>query len=53
VVNGITWRAVRDDRPFLDISGRDIPAFESNEVWLPHNTEFLTALAHLKTAGLK
>ncbi|HOC67646.1 MAG TPA: glycoside hydrolase family 9 protein [Candidatus Hydrogenedentes bacterium] len=53
VVNGITWRAVRDDRPFLDISGRDIPAFESNEVWLPHNTAFLKALAYLKTAELK
>lgn len=53
VVNGITWRAVRDDRPFLDISGRDIPAYESNEVWLPHNTAFLKALAHLKSASIR
>ncbi len=50
IVNGITWRAVRDDRPLLDISGRDIPGYESNEVWLPHNTAFLKALAYLMSA---
>lgn len=47
VVNGITWRSVGDDRPFFDMSGVDIPAYESNEVWLPHNTAFLNALAQL------
>lgn len=47
VINGITWRAQGDDRPFLDMSGADIPAFESNEVWLPHNTNYLNALANL------
>ena len=47
VVNGVTWRAVGDDRPFLDLSGKDIPAFEPNECWLPHNTAYLNALASL------
>lgn len=45
VINGITWRAVGDDRPSLDLSGVDIPAYESNECWLPHNTAFLNAIA--------
>jgi len=47
VVNGVTWRSVGDDRPFFDMSGVDIPAYESNEVWLPHNTAYLNALANL------
>jgi outer membrane protein assembly factor BamB len=51
VVNGMTWRAVGDDRPFVDTNGTDIPAFESNECWLPHNTAFLNALANLMRAG--
>ncbi len=50
VVNGVTWRAVGDDRPFVDTNGTDIPAFESNECWLPHNTAFLNALANLMRA---
>ncbi len=50
VVNGVTWRDVGDDRPFLDLSGVDIPAFEPNEVWLPHNTAYLNALASLYNA---
>ncbi|NIA12843.1 MAG: PQQ-binding-like beta-propeller repeat protein [Nitrospiraceae bacterium] len=50
VVNGVTWRAVKDDRPFLDLRGLDIPAFEPNEVWLPHNTAYLNALANLRRA---
>ncbi|HPO12089.1 MAG TPA: glycoside hydrolase family 9 protein [Candidatus Hydrogenedentes bacterium] len=47
VVNGITWRAQGDDRPFFDMSGVDIPICESNEVWLPHNMNYLNALANL------
>ena len=50
VVNGFTWRAVGDDRPFVDTTGVDIPAYESNECWLPHNTAFLNALANLMRA---
>jgi outer membrane protein assembly factor BamB len=50
LVNGVTWRAVGDDRPFLDLSGQDIPAFEPNECWLPHNTAYLNALAALMAA---
>ena len=53
VVNGITWRDVGDDRPYFDMSGNDIPAYESNEVWLPHNTAFITALANLRAAQPK
>jgi len=49
VVNGITWRAVGDDRPYFDMRGLDIPDYESNEVWLPHNTWYLKALARLQT----
>jgi hypothetical protein len=26
----------------------DIPAFKANEVWLPHNTNYLNALANVK-----
>lgn len=51
VVNGVTWRAPGDDRPFVDLSGVDIPAFEPNEVWLPHNTAYLNVIANLRTAG--
>lgn len=47
VVNGITWRAPGDDRPSFDMRGLDVPAFESNEVWLPHNTHYLNALANV------
>lgn len=50
VVNGITWRDFGDDRPGFDLSGKDIPAYESNEVWLPHNTNYLNALAQLAAA---
>jgi len=50
VVNGVTWCSVGDDRPFVDMSGVDIPAFESNEVWLPHNTAYLNAITQLQTA---
>lgn len=48
IVNGITFKAPGDDRPFLDMSGLDIPAFEPNEVWLPHNTAFMNALVNLQ-----
>ncbi|MFV2066258.1 MAG: glycoside hydrolase family 9 protein [Pirellulales bacterium] len=48
VVNGITWRAVGDDRPYFDMRGLDIPDYEPNEVWLPHNTWYLKALARLQ-----
>lgn len=51
VINGITWRAPGDDRPFLDITGADIPAFESNESWLPHNVNYLTALTQITLAA--
>jgi len=50
IPNGMTCKGVGDDRPSLDISGADIPAFESNEVWLPHNTNYLKALARLMRA---
>jgi len=50
VVNGITWRAAGDDRPHVDMRGLDIPDFEPNEVWLPHNTNYLNALANLEAA---
>jgi outer membrane protein assembly factor BamB len=50
IVNGITWRAAGDDRPYFDMRSVDIPAYESNEVWLPHNTAFLNALANLYAA---
>jgi len=47
VINGITYRGGGDDRPSLDLSGVDIPAFESNECWLPHNVNYLVVLTHL------
>ena len=50
VVNGITWRTIGDDRPHFDMRGLDIPDFESNEVWLPHNVAYLNALANLCAA---
>ena len=50
VVNGITWKEPGDDRPHFDMRGLDIPDFESNEVWLPHNTVYLNALASLHRA---
>ncbi len=51
VVNGITWRGISDDRPYFDMSGADIPDFEPNEVWLPHNTNYLQALANMPQHG--
>ncbi|MBM3289753.1 MAG: hypothetical protein FJY92_06340, partial [Candidatus Hydrogenedentes bacterium] len=50
VVNGITWRAPGDDRPYFDLRGIDVPDFESNEVWLPHNVNYLKAIAGLYAA---
>jgi hypothetical protein len=50
VVNGITSRGPRDDTPEFDMRGLDIPAFESNEVWLPHNTAYIGALVNLRVA---
>ncbi len=47
VVNGVTWRTVGDDRPYVDLSGADVPNFASNECWLPHNTNYLDALSAL------
>lgn len=48
LVNGITYRGAGDDRPYFDMRGLDIPDFEPNEVWLPHNTAYLNALANLR-----
>ena len=50
VVNGITWRTAGDDRPYFDMRGVDVPDFESNEVWLPHNVNYLKAIANLYAA---
>ena len=50
VVNGITWRGVGDDRPYFDMRGVDIPDYEPNEVWLPHNTNYVNAIANLRRA---
>jgi outer membrane protein assembly factor BamB len=50
LVNGITWKAPGMDVPELDLSGVDIPAFQSNEVWLPHNTNYLNLLSELLRA---
>jgi len=47
VVNGIFWNAIADDRPRFDLSGVDIPYYASNECWLPHNTNYMKALALL------
>lgn len=47
IVNGITFKAPRDDRPHFDMTGVDIPEFHSNECWLPHNTAYLGALVEL------
>jgi hypothetical protein len=47
IVNGVTWRGAGDDRPYLDMRGVDIPDFEPNEVWLPHNTNYLNLLTML------
>lgn len=52
VVNGITYRTAGDDRPYFDMRGLDIPDFQPNEVWLPHNTAYLNALANLMNARL-
>jgi hypothetical protein len=49
VVNGITWRDVSDDRPYFDMRGLDIPDFEPNECWLPHNANYINALVNLET----
>ncbi|NOX67500.1 MAG: hypothetical protein GXO85_17275, partial [Chlorobi bacterium] len=48
IVNGIVWRNIGDDRPFFDMSGKDIPYYASNEFWLPHNTNYLKALVRLQ-----
>ena len=48
IVNGITWQGPGDDRPWFDMSGVDIPVSSTNECWLPHNTNYLRALAVLK-----
>ena len=50
VINGMTWRGLGEDVPYLDMTGIDIPFFSSNECWLPHNTHYLNALANLKAA---
>ncbi len=47
VVNGVTYVAAADDRPYLDLSGVDIPAFEPNEFWLPHNTAYVNLMSQL------
>ena len=52
IVNGIYRRGPDDDRPYFDMSGLDIPRYETNEVWLPHSTAYLNALANLARAKL-
>jgi len=42
-----------DDRPYFDMRGLDIPDFESNEVCLPHNTNYLKALSQLESRETK
>ncbi len=50
ISNGVTWRGVGDDSPYVDLGGSDIPAYEPNEFWLPHNTNYLAALTALQAA---
>ena len=50
VVNGITWVTFGDDRPYFDMRSAGIPDYQPNEVWLPHNTAYLTALVNLQQA---
>jgi hypothetical protein len=40
---------VSDDRPYFDMRGLDIPDFEPNECWLPHNANYINALVNLET----
>lgn len=47
IINGVTYRHAGDDRPYLDLRGVDIPDFEPNEFWLPHNTAYLNVLANM------
>ena len=53
VINGITCRSAGRDVPYLDMSGVDLPSFEANECWLPHNTNYLNAIANLLAAKRK
>ncbi len=53
VVNGITWTAPGEDRPFFDMSGADIPIYSPNECWLPHNTHYLNTLSSLYAKAAK
>ena len=48
VINGIVWKDVGVDTPYFDMSGVDIPYYASNEFWLPHNTNYLKAIAVLQ-----
>jgi len=48
VINGVTCRDVGVDVPYVDMTGVDLPFFSSNECWLPHNTNYLNALANLQ-----
>ena len=47
IPNGITFRGPGIDAPYFDLSGNERPRYEPNEVWLPHNTNYLNALAAL------
>lgn len=51
IPNGITYRAPGIDAPYFDMTGVERPRYEPNEVWLPHNTNYLNALAALTQAG--
>lgn len=47
IPNGITWSVRGEDKPNFDMRGTDIPSSFSNEMWLPHNTNYVIALACL------
>ena len=47
IPNGLTWITRGEDKPNFDMRGVDIPPAASNEMWLPHNTNYLLALSAL------
>ena len=51
IPNGITFRNPGIDAPYFDLSGNERPRYEPNEVWLPHNTNCLNALAAMYMDG--
>jgi hypothetical protein len=50
IPNGYAWPGVADDRPYFDLRVIDIADWRTNEIWNPHNKNYMLMISSLMRA---